>query len=77
MTYFVDDIVSGLTFDPQYQSEGKAIALIPAWEICEKKQGILDFINKNPNHNQSKYLKSVVQNMTDDDNPLLMIVSFK
>ena len=77
MTYFTDDIVSGLSFDPQYQSEGKAVAIIPAWEICEKKQEILDFINKNPNHNQSKHLKSVVQKMTDDDNPLLMIVSLK
>ena len=77
MDYFFDDMVSGLSFDPKYQSEDKAISLIPAWEICEKKQEILDFIDKHSNHPQSKLLKSVIQKMTDDDNPLMIAVTFK
>lgn len=77
MDYFIDDIVSGLPFNPQYQSEKKAIALVPAWMICEKKQEVLDHIDAHPIHVQSEYLKSVIQHMTEDDNPLVVIVSFK
>lgn len=74
--YFIDDIFSGLSFNPEYQSNGKAIAFIPAPDICERKKEILDYIDKHPS-DKSKKLKALIQNMTDDDNSLLMVVTFK
>ena len=76
MDYFIDDMVSGLNINPQYQSMGKAIAFIPAHEIYAKKQAILAFIEKS-NHEQSAHLKQIVQNITDDDNPVMIILAFK
>ncbi|MDR2232083.1 MAG: 6-bladed beta-propeller [Tannerella sp.] len=76
MGYFYDDMVSGLDFNPKFQSMGKALGLIPAVEICEKRQEILDFIEKHPNES-SKQFKKIVQEITEDDNAVLMIVTFK
>lgn len=77
MTFFTDDLISGLPFNPQYQSDGKAIALLPAPEICEKKEEVLRFIKDHPNGEQSERLASIIQNLTENDNPLVMIASFK
>ncbi|MDR2231626.1 MAG: 6-bladed beta-propeller [Tannerella sp.] len=74
--FFVDDMISGLNFNPQYQSMDKAIALIPAAEICKKRQEILDFIAKHPS-DQSTSLKQIVENFTEDHNSLMMMVTFK
>jgi hypothetical protein len=76
MDYFVDDLVSGLSFNPQYQSYGKAIALIPATEIAEKREDILCFIAAHPS-DESVRLKALVEKMDEFDNPLVMIVTFK
>jgi hypothetical protein len=76
MDYFVDDFVSGLCFDPQYQSYGKAIALIPAIEVIEKREGILRFIAAHPS-DESARLKALVEKMDEFDNPLMMMVTFK
>jgi hypothetical protein len=76
MAYFFDDLVSGLYFEPIGQSMGKALALIPAIEICEKRKEILDFIEKHP-HEKSQQLKKIVQEITEDDNSVLMSVTFK
>jgi len=76
MDYFYDDVVSGLNFNPMFQSMGKAMALIPATEIFEKKREILDFIEKHPSV-RSEQLKKIVQNVTDDDNSVLMVVTLK
>ena len=75
MDFFIDDIISGLHFTPQYQNDGKTYALIPAAEVCENKSSILTFINNHPSAEGAK-LKAIVENMTEDDNALLMIVSF-
>ena len=76
MAYFVDDMLSSLPVNPLYQSMGKAIAVIPAHEIYERKQEILHFIEKNPN-DKSQRLKQIIQAITDDDNPILMIITLK
>lgn len=76
MDYFMDDIVSGLQFKPEYQSEGKAIAFISAETIIENKEEILSFI-ETKNSSEAKKMKSIVKNMNEEDNPLLVIVTFK
>ena len=76
MDYFVDDLLSGLPVNPLYQSMGKAIAVIPAHEIYERKQEILHFIERNPN-NKSQRFKQIIKAITDDDNPILMIITLK
>lgn len=76
MEYFMDDMVSGLPFNPQYQSHGKAMSLIPATDIYKVKEEILNFIANHPSEEAEK-LKSIVQNINEMDNPILMIVNFK
>ena len=76
MDYFVDDLVSGLLFTPKYQSMGKAISLIPATTIVENRDKILRHLVSHPS-DESARLKSIVEKMGEDDNPLLMIVTFK
>jgi hypothetical protein len=76
MDYFVDDMFTGLNLNPMYQSMGKAIAVIPAHEIYEQKQEILGFIKNNPN-DKSRHLKQIVENITDDCNPVLAIITFR
>ena len=76
MDYFVDDMLSGLHINPLYQSMGKAIAVIPAHEISKRKQDVLNFIEKNPNEKSQRF-KQTIQTITDDDNPILMIITFK
>jgi hypothetical protein len=74
--YFLDDLVSGLHFKPQYQSMGKAISLIPAETVAEKRNEILRHIASHPSE-ESERLKSIVEKMDEYDNPLVMIVTFK
>ena len=74
--YFIDDIVSGLHFIPQYQSMGKAIALIPATTVVENRKEILRHIASHPSK-ESEHLKSIVEDMEEEDNPLVMTVTFK
>jgi hypothetical protein len=76
MDYFVDDMFTGLNLNPMYQSMGKAIAVIPAHEIYDQKQKILDFIENNPN-DKSRHLKQIVEKITDDCNPVLAIITFR
>ena len=76
MDYFFDNMFTGLNFNPLYQSMDKAIALISAIEICKRRQEILNFIDNHPS-DKSMYLKQIVQDMTEEHNSLMMIVSFK
>jgi hypothetical protein len=76
MDYFIDNGVSGLHFNPYFQSQGKAISLISAIDICEKRQEILDFIQEHPSE-EGKKLSEIVKNLTEDDNDLMMVVTFK
>lgn len=74
--YFIDDMVSGLPLNLLYQSEGKAVSLIPASDICEKKAEILDFIDKHPSE-ESKRIRPIIQKMTEDDNSLIAVITLK
>ena len=76
MDFFIDDLVSGLRFNPQYQSMGKAIALIPAITIAENRDEILRHIATHPSE-ESARLKPIIEQMDEFDNPLVMIVTFK
>ena len=76
MDYFTDDIVSGLPFKPEYQSEGKAMALVSAETIMENKEELLSFM-ESKSSSEAKKMKSIVQKMGEEDNPLLVIVTFK
>ena len=76
MAHFYDDVASGLDFYPLCQSMGKMIGLLPAFEIFEKKKEILDFIAKNPNDSSNR-LKQIVQEITEDHNSVLMLVTLK
>lgn len=77
MEYFVDDTITGvLRFNPHFQSKGLAIAFISAYEIGEKRKAILDFIRNHPSE-RGIQIKPIIENFTDDDNYLMMIVKFK
>ena len=76
MNYFIDDIVSGLHFNPEYQSMGKAIALIPAASVVENRDKILQHIDAHPSREGTR-LRTIVESMDEFDNPLVMIVAFK
>ena len=76
MDFFIDDLVSGLHFTPRYQSMGKAIALISAITVTEKRDEILRHIASHPSE-ESARLKTMVEKMDEFDNPLVMIVTFK
>jgi hypothetical protein len=76
MNYFIDDIVSGLHFSPEYQSMGKAIALIPAVKIIENRDKILQHIDAHPSR-EGTQLRMIVESMDEFDNPLVMLVTFQ
>ena len=76
MEYFTDDMFSGLPFNPQYQSQGKAMSLIPAMDIYKRKSEVLSFIANHPSEEAEK-LKSILQNVNEMDNPVLIVVNFK
>lgn len=76
MDYFIDDMVSGLKFNPQYQNGNKAIAILSSETLMEEKQKMLDFISVNPTP-EGEQLKSFLKQLSEDDNPYLIIVTFK
>jgi hypothetical protein len=76
MDYFIDDLISGLHFNPLYQSQGKAIAFISALKVVERRDEVLHFIAQHPSA-ESAHLKTLVEDMNEFDNPLMMMVTFK
>jgi hypothetical protein len=77
MDYFIDDIVSGLPFNPQYQSADKAIAIVSAETISKHKPEIINFMSSMPLSDTKQHLETSLKQINEDDNPYLMIVSFK
>jgi hypothetical protein len=73
--YFIDDLVTGLRFNLQYQSKGTAIALIPATEIVENRNEVLRFLSTHPSPEADR-LKPLIEKMQEEDNSLLMLVTF-
>jgi hypothetical protein len=76
MNYFVDDIYSGFHFTIDYQSEGYAMTLIPTDKVLENKDKILGRLKNNPSE-EAQNLKRIIENISDFDNSLLMMVKFK
>jgi len=74
--YFIDDLVSGLPFNPVYQSNGHAICFVSALNVLNRKQEVLDFIQNHPS-DESLKLKRTILNLNENSNPILMIVKFK
>jgi hypothetical protein len=76
MDFFVDDILTGELFNPQYQSDGKMISFLSSEKICANREQIISRIKSNSN-NKYTDLINVINNLKEDDNSLLMIVSLK
>jgi len=76
MNFFVDDMVSGLNFTPLFQSKGTAIGFVSASDIIEKREDILHYIELHPSL-EGTNLKSIIENLIEDDNSLLMMVTLK
>jgi hypothetical protein len=76
MDFFIDDILTGETFNPQYQSEGKMISLLPAEKIFNNKEKIINKIKSKPD-SDNEYTINVINNLKEDDNSLVMIVDLK
>jgi hypothetical protein len=76
MDFFVDDILTGELFNPQYQSEGKMISFLSSEKICNNKEQIINRIKLKSN-NEYTELINIINNLTEDDNSLLMIVDLK
>lgn len=74
--YFTDNLVSGMSFDPQYQSRGRGIGFITSTDLIENKDKILDFIRNHPSE-EGEHLKEIVNHIDEMDNSVLMIVDFK
>ena len=75
-SYFTDDLVSGLPFSPEYQSDGKLIGWLPAADIIRKRSEILQFIREHPSEESARF-KDIVTNIKEEDNPVLMTVTLK
>ena len=76
MDHFIDDIATGRPFRPEYQSQGKLIGYLSAIDIAENQQEILDYIQKHPNKNSEK-MRKIVQEIDEEDNSILVVVSLK
>lgn len=74
--YFTDDLVSGMPFNPEYQSNGKLIGWLAASDIMEKRDEILQYIESHPSEESIRF-KDIVVNMEEEDNSVLMIVTLK
>ncbi len=74
---FFDDILSGLAISPQKQiSKGRFITIIFPLELLEKRKDIENFYLQNPNP-RSKKLLHICDQISNDDNPVMFIVSLK
>lgn len=74
--YFTDDLVSGMSFNPEYQSNGKLIGWLTAPDIVEKRDEIVQYIETHSSE-ESQRFKEIVMKITEEDNPVLMIVTLK
>ncbi len=71
--YFIDDLVSGLKFNPFCQSKQKMISLINAETICEQRDKIFAYTRQHSSK-EGNLLKSIIANLSEDDNPVVMLV---
>lgn len=74
--YFIDDLVSGMPFKPEYSSGNKIIGWLSASDIVENRDKILQFVVTRTSEEAIRF-REIVTNITDEDNPVLMIVKLK
>lgn len=74
--YFTDDLVSGMPFNPEYRSGDKLIGWLSASDIVENRSKILEFMDTHASTQMDGFRKKV-ENMKEEDNPVLMIVKLK
>ncbi|MDR1160940.1 MAG: 6-bladed beta-propeller [Tannerellaceae bacterium] len=76
MDFFIDDILTGENFNPQYQSEGKMIAFISSEKICNNKEQIIDRIKLKSKTDYTDLINAIT-NLTEYDNSFVMIADLK
>ena len=74
--YFIDDMVSGLPFEPIYYSQGEVIGLIAAEALLTQKEAITEFVAKHSTEEGKKLLK-IVEGMHEEDGSVLCFVKLK
>ena len=74
--YFIDDMVSGLPFEPIYYSQGEAIGLIAAEALLAQKEAIAEFVAKHPTE-EGKKLQKLLETMNEESGSVLCFVKLK
>lgn len=74
--YFTDDLVSGMPFNPEYRSGNKLIGWLSASDMVENRQKILQFMETRSS-SETSHFRKIVENIREEDNPVLMIVKLK
>lgn len=74
--YFTDDLVSGMPFTPEYRSGDKIIGWLSASDIVENRDKILQFVETRTSTEAVRF-REIVTTITEEDNPVLMIVKLK
>ena len=74
--YFIDDMVSGLPFEPIYYSQGEVIGLIAADALLAQKDAIAEFVAKHPTE-EGKKLQKMLETMNEESGSVLCFVKLK
>ena len=74
--YFIDDMVSGLPFEPIYYSQGETIGLIAAEALLTQKEAIAEFVAKHPTE-EGKKLQKLLETMNEESGSVLCFVKLK
>ena len=75
-SYFIDDMVSGLPFEPIYYSQGEAIGLIAADALLAQKEAIAGFVAKHPTE-EGKKLQKLLETMNEESGSVLCLIKLK
>ena len=74
--YFIDDMISGLPFEPIYYSQGEVIGLIAADALLAQKEAIAEFVAKHPTE-EGKKLQKLLETMNEESGSVLCFVKLK
>ena len=74
--YFIDDMVSGLPFEPIYYSQGEVIGLIAADAFLAQKDAVAEFVAKHPTE-EGKKLQKLLETMNEESGSVLCFVKLK
>ena len=74
--YFIDDMISGLPFEPIYYSQGEVIGLIAADALLAQKDAVAEFVAKHPTE-EGKKLQKLLETMNEESGSVLCFVKLK